>query len=108
MAGKKKTAFDRYFDERMEDPEFARDYTEARAEIDTIDVLIRMLDEVRIEREISKADLARCIGMKPEVVRRLFTVKSPNPTVSTLVKLVKALNMQLILVPGGSSIDAAG
>ena len=99
MAGKRRTAFDMYLEERMKDPEFAREYAEARAEIDNIDRIIRMLDEARKTNNLSKAELARRIGAKPEVVRRLFTAKSPNPTISTNVKLAKALNFSLDLVP---------
>ena len=37
---------------------------------------------------------------RPEVVRRLFTQKSPNPTVSTLVRLAAALGYHVELVRG--------
>ena len=99
MAAKKKTGFDKYFDERMKDEEFAREYEVASAEIDSIDRLIRALDQAREAKKLSKADLARRIGAKPEIVRRLFTVESPNPTFSTIVNLATALDLDLRLVP---------
>ena len=36
-----KTGFDRYFDKRMKDAEFATAYGEARSEIDSVDQLMR-------------------------------------------------------------------
>ena len=99
MAGKRKTAFDRYLDERLRDKEFAREYTEARAEINTIDQIIRLLDTARKKLNLSKADLARRIGAKPEIVRRLLTAEDPNPTISTVVKIAAALDLRLDLVP---------
>lgn len=103
MAARKKTGFDKYFDERMRDAGFARAYTDARAEIDAIDRIIQALDEARQALGISKADLARMIGAKPEIVRRLFTAESPNPTIITLVKIAKALGLDLDLVPAGEA-----
>ena len=99
MAGKRKTAFDRYLDEKLKDEEFAREYAEARAEITTIDQIIRLLDTARKELNLSKAELARRIGAKPEIVRRLLTAEDPNPTIATVVKIAAALNLRLDLVP---------
>lgn len=100
MPSKRKTAFDRYLNERLTDEEFARDYSEAQAEINTIDQIIRHLDDARKELNLSKADLARKIGARPEIVRRLLTAEDPNPTISTVVKMATALNLRLDLVPG--------
>jgi len=99
MAGKRKTAFDRYLDERLKDDEFAREYADARAEINAIDQIMRLLDKARKELNLSKADLARRIGAKPEIVRRLLTTEGPNPTIATVVKLAAALNLRLEIVP---------
>lgn len=95
----KKTGFDDYFDERMKNPDFAVEYNNARAEIDATDELVRALDVARIESKLSKADLARQIQSQPEMVRRLFTAKSPNPTISTVLKLASVLGYRLELVP---------
>ncbi len=98
---RKKTAFDRYFENRMKDPAFASAYTAARAVVDSADALIRALDEARLLVGVSKADLARQLGARPEIVRRLFTAKDSNPTVTTVLKLVDALGFHLELVPNG-------
>jgi len=96
---RKKTGFDKYFDEQMSDPAFREGYERARREVDAVDQLVRTLDEARVRTGMTKADLARKISAKPEVLRRLFTVKAPNPTLSTTVKLADALGYDLHLVP---------
>lgn len=99
MARRKKTGFDRYLGERMAEPKFAAEYEAARAEIDTIDLLVRALDGARMAENISKAELARRIGAKPEIIRRLFTSDAANPTVDTVLKIATALGYELQLVP---------
>ncbi len=96
---RKKTAFDKYFDDRMRDPAFASAYTEARSVIDSTDALIRALDQARLLVGVSKADLARRIEARPEVVRRLFTAGDSNPTLATILRLAEALGFHLELVP---------
>jgi DNA-binding phage protein len=103
MARKTKTGFDRYFDERMKDPSFAAEYTQARAEIDAIDTLIRALDQARKRSGLTKADLARRIEAKPEIVRRLLTAAGGNPTMSTVLKLASAVGCHLELIPNTPS-----
>ncbi len=96
---RKKTAFDKYFDRRMKEPDFASAYEETRAIIDSTDALVRALDEARILVGVSKADLARQIRARPEIVRRLFTSSEANPTLATVLKLADALGLRLELVP---------
>jgi len=99
MAKRPKTGFDKYFDRKTSDPRFATGYAAARSEIDAIDRIIRHLDAARLAHQISKAELARAIGARPEILRRLFTAKDANPTISTLVKLADALGFKLALIP---------
>lgn len=99
MPRKKTTAFDKYFERRMEDPAFASAYREARAVIDSTDALVRALDDARVLLGVSKADLARQIQARPEIVRRLFTAHDANPTFATVLKLADALGFHLELVP---------
>ena len=97
------TGFDKLFRQQMKRPGFARQYAEARRDIDAVDGLIRCLDEARIQTGISKAELARRISAKPEIVRRLFTAEGANPTLSTVLRLVVALGYRLELVRAGPS-----
>lgn len=101
MSSKPRTAFDRYFERRMKDPTFAAGYRRERAEIDATDKLIRALDAARERAGLTKADLARRIQAKPEIVRRLLTMEDGNPTMATVLKLASALGCHLELVPDG-------
>ena len=78
---------------------FASEYTAARREIDSIDALVRALDSARDRAGLTKAELAKRVGMAPEVVRRLFTATEPNPTIATFMKLASAVDCSLGLVP---------
>ncbi len=99
MARRAKTGFDRYFEGQLQDAEFAREYESARQEIDAIDAFVRALDARREEAGMTKAELAKQVGMKPEVIRRLFTASEPNPTLDTVVRLAAALDCRLGLEP---------
>jgi ribosome-binding protein aMBF1 (putative translation factor) len=94
----KKTGFDKFLDEQMKSPSFAKSYAEARAEVDAIDAMVRALDAAREKSGMTKADLAAAIEARPEVVRRLFTQKNPNPTLSTLIRLASVLGYRIQLV----------
>ena len=95
----KKTRFDRYFDKRMKDRTFAADYTAARAEIDSWTISCVSSKPPVCTGGLTKAEIARRAGTPPEVVRRLFTMESPNPTMSTVVSLARTMGLALALVP---------
>ena len=99
--GRRKTAFDRDLEEQLKDPEFAREYHAARAEIAAVDkatnAFLRGLDKARIKRGLSKAELARRIGAEPAVMRRLLSAEGQNPTLTTLLKIAAALRMEMEL-----------
>lgn len=94
MAGSR-TGAERYLAERLKDPEYREAFDAARERIHQIDVVIRAFDERREELELSKAELARRAGVKPEAIRRLFSADRPNPTLNTLVALASALDLEL-------------
>jgi ribosome-binding protein aMBF1 (putative translation factor) len=95
----RKTAFDRYVDEQTKKPRFRAAFTKARREIDAVDQIVRALDAARLDAGLSKAELARVISSRPEIVRRLFTNPSSNPTLATVARLAEALGQRLELVP---------
>jgi ribosome-binding protein aMBF1 (putative translation factor) len=97
MAARRRTGFDKFFAAQMRDPSFAKRYPRARAEVDAVDRIVRALDEARVALGMSKAELARLISAKPEIVRRLFTSKAANPTLATVVKVASALGYTLEL-----------
>src|ERR1700757_305288 len=89
------TGAERYLARRLEDLEYRQAYHEARDRIDQIDSVIRAFDARREELHLSKAELARRAGVKPEAIRRLLSAEKPNPTLSTLVALAGALDLEI-------------
>lgn len=89
------TGAERYLVGRLDDPEYRSAYEQAKERIDQIDWVVRALDDRRAELNLTKADLARRAGVKPEVIRRLFSAEKPNPTLRTLVAIAGALNLEL-------------
>lgn len=94
-----KTGAERYLAGRLKDPDYREAYDRARERVDQIDSVIRAFDDRRVELDITKAELARRAGIKPEAVRRLFSTETPNPTLSTLVALAAALDLELLPSP---------
>jgi len=94
-----RTDAERYFETQRTDLEYERAYQEAAASVRAIDELVRSIDARREALGLSKAELARRAGLPPEAVRRLFTMRSPNPTATTLVALTRALELDLVAEP---------
>ena len=99
-----RTGAERYLEGRRKDAEYDLAYRTSRRRIDQIDSIIRALDQRRCSLDLSKAELARRANLRPEVIRRLFSAESPNPTLATLVALVEALQMELAAEP----LEASG
>ncbi|HEX5365406.1 MAG TPA: helix-turn-helix transcriptional regulator [Acidimicrobiales bacterium] len=93
------TGAERYLARRLEDPEYRQAYEEARERIEQIDSVIRAFDARREELHLTKAELARRAGVKPEAIRRLFSAEKPNPTLTTLVALAGALDLEIRPTP---------
>jgi DNA-binding phage protein len=94
-----RTAAERYLAERLRDPEYRRAYQSSRDRVSGIDAMMCALDDRRQELAISKAELARRAGIKPEAVRRLFSTERPNPTLVTVLALADALELDVVPVP---------
>jgi DNA-binding phage protein len=91
----RRTGAERYLARRLTDPGYREAYEDAKERIEQIDSVIRALDDRRAELRLSKAELARRAGVKPEAIRRLFSAERPNPTLATLVALAGALGLEL-------------
>lgn len=102
-----RTGAERYLSNRMKDSEYRKAYEEARERIAQIDAVIGTLDDRRSELNLSKAELARQAGVKPEAVRRLFSAQTPNPTLSTLVALARVLDLDLRPEPRSTRSSAS-
>jgi transcriptional regulator with XRE-family HTH domain len=85
--------------EDLADPEFLREYIIESVRLDAIDSLINQLEDARGRAGITKADLARAINAKPEVIRRMLSNKSVNPTLGTLAEVAAVLGYSLSLTP---------
>lgn len=93
------TGAERYLADQFRDPDYRRAYEAAKTRISQTDALVRSLDERRLARGMTKADLARAAGVQPEAVRRLFTMQAPNPTAATLLALADALDLEVVTRP---------
>ena len=91
-----RTGAERYFAGRSAESGYVEAYEDARRRVDAIDRLLRALDERREALGLSKSELARRAELAPEVVRRLFSVDRPNPTIATLMALADALGLELV------------
>ncbi len=98
-----RTGAERYFTRRLEEAEYRLAYEEARKRIDQVDSVIRVFDIRREELHLSKAELARRAGVKPEAIRRLFSAENPNPTLTTLLALAGALDLEIRPTPRQSA-----
>jgi DNA-binding phage protein len=83
----------------VKDPEFLREYVAESVKIAATDAVINALDEARAAAGMSKAELARAVGIEPATVRRLFSTGGANPTLGTLATLAAALGLRLSVEP---------
>ena len=103
MSTRKKTAFDRYVDEKKKSPTFAAEYERVGAEIRAVDDLIRLVDAERVDLGMSKADLARKVSTTPAAMRRLLTSGEANPTITTVLDVLEAVGLRFTVLPRSSS-----
>jgi len=90
---------DRRLQRRLrESPEFRAEFERQQREISAIDAVINTLDELRTERNLTKAQLARQIGKNEASIRRLLTAPV-NPELRTVVALADALDADIRIVP---------
>ena len=92
------TGAERYFEKRAaRSPKYRQTLDTARARIAAVDAVVRALDERRRDLGLSKAELARQAGMRPEVVRRILGAGPANPTLSTVISLASAMAMDITI-----------
>jgi DNA-binding phage protein len=96
---RQRTAFDEFFTERMSNPEVASAYAEARAEVDQVDQFMRALEAARAASGLSKAELARQIKMPAAGVRRVLSSEDANPTIATVLGILRTMGLGLQIVP---------
>jgi DNA-binding phage protein len=101
------TAYERYRAQRLADSQFRALYDRKRAHIDAIDWILSEVDERRVAMGLTKADLARLVGRKPESVRRLFSARTANPTLSTVLDMAFVLGLEIGVAPTASVDELA-
>ncbi len=57
--------------------------------------LLKALDDIRDSEHVSKAELARRVGIKPSVVSRLFNGEGKNVQLDTVADVADALDVYL-------------
>jgi hypothetical protein len=96
---KARTGAERYFDKRLKDPAYREAHKRATATVRAIDSLVYGLDRARRRQHLSKAELARRVGVEPASMRRFFSIDAPNPTAHWLVQVALALGYRVNLEP---------
>ena len=97
------TSYDQYRSQRLADAEFRSYYERHRSEIDAVDRVVADIEARRVELGLTKADLARLVGRKPETVRRLLSGNLVNPTLTTVSEMATALGMEMVVRPTTSA-----
>jgi len=98
----KKTAgnmFERLREEIVNTPELRAQYERTRRRTILIRQILMSIDAERERTDLTKADLARRIGVAPSTVRRLFSSGARNPTLQTMLDLLAALDLELAVQP---------
>src|SRR5712692_833702 len=94
---KARTGAERYFAKRLKDPVYREARKSATKTIRAIDDLVQALDTARERQHLSKAELARRVGVDPAAMRRFFSTDAPNPTAQWLVPVALALGFRFNL-----------
>lgn len=94
-----RSAYYDIIEETLKDPVMRREHHKFGLYVRFIDNLLNTLDDKRVELGVSKAELARTLGVEPANIRRLFAKGPKNPTLSTMVDVAFGLGLKLALVP---------
>jgi len=68
--------------------------------------LLNQVDELRLARGWSKADLARASGMHPSNLRKMLSTGEKNIELETLFRLLRALDVEMQLSPRKVNVDS--
>ena len=90
--------YERHRAKLMTDTEFKAEYERQSRAIAGIDEIVNRLDALRVEHDLSKAELARAIDKNPASVRRLLTAKG-NPELGTVIAIADVLDADVVVVP---------
>ncbi|MGH2903616.1 MAG: helix-turn-helix domain-containing protein [Solirubrobacteraceae bacterium] len=88
-------AFEQFLDEQLRDPRFKAGFERKLAKVKSIAEVMQVIEAVREQAGLPKAELARRMDRKPSAVSRLLGGDAANPTLDTLVDLADALGLEL-------------
>jgi DNA-binding phage protein len=88
-------AFEDFLADKLSDPTFKAGFERKLAKVKSIAEVLHVIESVRAQESIPKAEVARRMDRKPEAVSRLLRGQGANPTLDTLVELVDALGLEL-------------
>jgi ribosome-binding protein aMBF1 (putative translation factor) len=89
--------FQQIREQRMQRPEFRQRYERTRGVIARIQDILTLIDTQREAAGLSKAELARRVGMHPAAIRRLLSSGTGSPTLKTLLELMDVLGIEMHL-----------
>jgi predicted transcriptional regulator len=88
---KKPTNFEEFEGELLKDPEIRKEYEDLKPKYELIQSLIKRRNQLRI----SQSELARTVGTRQPAISRLERGEFNNITLSTLIKVAHALDLDL-------------
>lgn len=91
MNKKKLTNFEEFEDDLLQDSEIRKEYGYLKPKYEIIQSLIKRRNQLRI----SQSQLARTVGTRQPAISRLERGEFNNITLSTLIKVAHALDLNL-------------
>jgi predicted transcriptional regulator len=91
MNKKKPANFEEFEDKLLQDPEIRKEYEDLKPKYQMIQSLIKRRNQLRI----SQSQLARTVGTRQPAISRLERGEFNNVTLSTLIKVAHALDLDL-------------
>ena len=91
MNKNKPTNFEEFEGELLRDPEIRKEYESLKPKYEIIQSLIKRRNQLRI----SQSQLAKTVGTKQPAISRLERGEFNNVTLSTLIKVAHALDLDL-------------
>lgn len=91
MTKKVKTNYEEFESELLQNPEIRKEYEDLKPKYELIHRLIKRRNQLRM----SQSQLARTVGTKQPAISRLERGEFNNVTLSTLMKVANALDLDL-------------
>lgn len=97
IPAKSARSFEEFREELLSDPVAKEQYDRTRRTLTAFHYILKTIDLERERAGLSKAELARRVGVNPASIRRLFTSNGSNPTLDTILDLIDVLGLEVSL-----------